>query len=448
MQVDPTGLEPGIHTAYMTFSDVDFDQEASVRVDLKVEPRRINVSETGVAFSEFPSSSILRREIQITDSLGESASWWAVQTDNWVQITTSGTTDDPLIIEVDPTGLAYDTVHLATVTVRSHDETIENTEMINVSVWRSETDPEPRVEIQAPARYIASDPVFPYVYTNTGGRDVDVYNVYTGDHVGTMDWVGETLGVMSSNPDGTYLYVTDTSDFRIVDISLSDWLARGMLDAQELDSLSASRVDGRQILFSGAGQAFDLTTGLRLAEGYVSEFYSYSNAVSVSRNGKTMCLLERGLGPYMIRCNDLEFSHLDGGTLTISNSRSTRHENGANGRDLAVSNDGKRAYVSSSYPYEFTVFDTETLEIIQILPGTNYPNAAEIGPKDNFVGGVDGYYADKDVWTYAPDGTEIQSYNLSGGYNSLHDQQLAISGDGSRIIGATTDGYVVILSLH
>ncbi|WP_084331790.1 BACON domain-containing protein [Hyphomonas adhaerens] len=438
LNADPSGLAEGVHTAYVKISDTDFDQELTIQADLRIEPRQIRVEETGVSFSSFPDKSILTRQIDVTENLGQPLEWTASSNASWLSVTPSGQTDGMLTLEADPTGLSANQLYTAQVELRATDADVTNTEHINVSLWVGDTNPLPRIELDTIAKNIVADPVRPYIYVNAGGdSDIQIINVYTGESAGIIRDTTTSNGVMAVSPDGEVLYVYETSTHMIVPVDLtSHAVGEGWL-ATYLKSIAVQRVDGKEVLFTGAPQAYDARTGVIMVPDVGMHFYETDNSVAVSKDGETMCVMTWGLNPYSVYCFDVSYSYLEDGELTLNNRRDLVYGVGATGQDLAVSNDGSLVYPIAAVPSRFSVFDTDTMEEVQShLLQTSSPTAGEIGPNGIFYGGIDENDDETDVWAIDSEGNIIATYNLAGSRRSLLAKQLVVSGDGTRLIGS------------
>lgn len=446
VNIDPTGLAAGAHSAEIVVSDTAFDQQVRLPVELILEPRRITVAETGVSFSEFPGRSVLERDIFVSENLGSAADWTARSSASWLNVTPSGQTGWVLTLRADPAGLATDTVHTAQVQISATDEAIANTETIEVSLWVGTDDPEPRIDINLAHADIVADPVRPYIYVSRGlSRDVDVINVHTGQTEATIRDVTTNSTAMAVTPDGRRLFVVDGNNWSIVPVDLE---TRAVLPGWTVPvtySLSVGRIDGKNILFTGSSQAYDADTGKLLLNTYGQWFYANDNSLSVSRNGERMCMINRGISPYALYCFDASYSHHDAGTLTLINNGGVPHGTGSDGQDVALSNDGNRVYVASGANYHFKVFNTKTMQQIQELPADAYPNAAEVDINDIFYGGISRYYGQPDIWAYDSLGNLRATYGSKGEESgNLSPRKLMISGDGTRLMGSSESVYSVI----
>ena len=451
LTVDPTGLPTGTHTANITIFDTNFNQKRTLQIKVMVEPRRLEVAETGVSLSDFPSKSILRREIDVTDNLGKPLEWSASSNAAWLTVSATGQTGGVVTLQADPTGLTPNALYLAEVELTAVSDDEANVEHVNVSLWVGDTDPDARTEIAVAARNIVADPMRPYVYVNksdyeNSDTDVEIFNAYTGESVGVIEGVTANNGVMAVSPDGALLYVYDKANYKIVPVDLSDFSVQEGWIAADMDSIIVNKINGKEIIFTGAGQAFDADTHANLGADFGKYAYSNDNSVAVSKNGETLCLMDRGLSPFSLYCFGMSYFYLDGGHLSMEYHGDVAHGVGSNGMDAAISDDGTLAYTASGAPYQFNFFDTTTMAQVQTLAGGAYPTCAEIDTNGVFYGGIRRYSNTDDVWSYDKDGNQISIYALAGYSNELLDRQMVISGDGRRLIGATQGDFIAILS--
>ena len=78
----------------------------NIPVTFNVETNRLIANATGVAFSSFPSRSVLTRSVTVSNSWEATGVNWQAQSDQgWLTVTASGTTGTPLVLTASPTGL-------------------------------------------------------------------------------------------------------------------------------------------------------------------------------------------------------------------------------------------------------------------------------------------------------------------------------------------------------
>jgi len=442
--IDPTGLAVGIYNTDITFTDTESSEQRTVGVELRVEPHKITVTDTGVALSSTPSLSRVSRTIKVTENANISTDWSASTDQSWLSVTTAGYTGDDLVLTADPNGLATDTIHYATVTVTSSDPTVTNTEQVKVGFWVGTVTPSAINTLALTYLEIVTDPIRPYVYMNSGGTAIDIYNVHTASLVTTITNVGAALGDMEISSDGSTLYVADLTNYDIVPISLDTLTVNTAWNVTGSGNLwlAYGRVDNKPFIFAGNGTVYDADSGVALPNTFdIGGYYYGGSVLNVSQNGKTMCGVKVGLSPYTIECFQLRYSSLGTGALTMTSLGDVRGP-GGNVKDVALIHDGTRAYVASGSPYNFIGFDMSTMLQDQTLPANAYPNCVEISPDNLLYGGTSSWYGSLDVWIYDISGVEQNSYYLSGYADNIRDRQLAVSGDGLRMITSVTDPAV------
>jgi len=431
--VDPSGLGPGSYTAAVTVADSSSSNSETVTVNLVVEPHKLFVGDTGVAFATFPTAaSALNHTVTVSENAGTSIPWAASSNSAWLSVTDSGVTDGPLTLTADPNGLATDTIHFAIVTVSSGDVTIVNDETITVGFYVSGTDPT-ATELAVAGRYLVSDPVRPYVYVTNNGATVDIYNVYTGALVNSVT-AGVQLKAMTVAGDGETLFVIDGDDNSIVPIELytltvgSKWLADNF--AQTNAMLEHTRFNGMGVVISNRREVFDAATGTQVAT-VPHPFYD-NIILAAAQDGASFFVLRPGVSGF------IDLLRYTGDYSSVNDAYSvvqTHALNRAfgNARDIAVNKDGSKIYTAAGGEYEFPTFTFDGNAIVEgtILSGNPYPLAVEIGPTEKMYGGINAFMNGTDAWSYNADDSADNTYLISG---QLYDRQVRISGDGLRMI--------------
>jgi len=243
---------------------------------------------------------------------------------------------------------------------------------------------------------------------------------------------------MAVSHDGSTLYVIDTTNFRIVPVNLDTHAVGAPIQlAYQAFYLEYARTDGTGLVISGNGQIFNAATRAAYAPTFSGGYYG-SVVVSAARNGTRLCTIDTGLSPYSIACYALDTTSANGGQLLLGTAAFGAFGVGSNGRDVAVNADGTRAYAASGAPYEFDVYDTASMAVVQILPGSNYPNAVEVAADGRIFAGTQDYYDPVDVWVYNAGGTQLATYHVGGYAAPMLDHQLKVSGDGLRMITLTS----------
>jgi BACON domain-containing protein len=439
---DRTGLLGNTYNGSLNFSlQINGDTvSTNVPITLNLDAHKLLVDDNGVAFASTPALSKLTRTLRVHDNFGLATNWSASSNQPWLTVTPSGTTDGDLVLTANPSSLTADTVNLAAVTITSDDATVENSgsEKVRVGLWVGSTTPSPTTPISATYFEIAADPIRPYAYAAGTGGNIQIYNVYTGLPVTTINSVAAQVGAMTVSHDGSTLYAVDTINFKIVPVSL-DSLSVGApwVPSSPVYYVTYTRANGTGVVLSGNGQIFNAETGAAFAAGFSGGYYYYS-AVAAAQNGTRFCGVNT-LSPYTISCYALDYTSLDGGKVIAGAAKSGPFGIGSNGRDIALSANGTRAYVAAGAPYQFDVYDTETMGVVQTLPGDSYPNCIEVAVDGRIFAGASVWYDPVDVWVYDAGGTQLGAYRMAGYARALQDRQLKVSGDGIRMITLTDD---------
>lgn len=430
--VDPDGLYTGNHTATVSIRDTSSGHVATLAVNLAVEPHQLVVGDNGVALASFPTAlSVLSHTVTVADNAGTPTAWSAVSDQSWLAVTASGVTDGSLTLTADPTGLTTDRIHYAMVTVSSSHPAVANTEQIQVGFFVDDSDPAVS-GLNVNGTYLAADPIRPYVYVPHGST-LDVYNIYTGETVGSID-AGATLAQMTISTDGATLFahVPDDDDIVLIDLeSLSvagKWLDIGD-PARRYARLEYTRFNGRGVVLVGTRQILDAADGTFAAE--IGEGGGYDIVMAASHNNSSFYVIETGLSGLSF---DLErftghYSVING---TFKVTLSHRIATPFTAKDIAVNGAGTKIYLYHNLrPY---VFDGDTLAEGNALvdPGGE---AVDIGPTDKVY--ITASSSEPfDVYSYNADDSAGDTYSVQG---ALSMGDIQISGDGLRMISLS--GY-------
>jgi hypothetical protein len=433
-------LEGGTRTGELRISvDVKGIVLAEVRpVTFHTEASRLVTTAEGVGFSHVPGRDVLTRRVKVLSNIGrDDVPWTATSNQPWLTVTASGTTGDDLVLTANPAGLADDAMHYADVTVVSPDARVENTQTIRVGLRLASTAPATTV-VEADTTFLAANPVEPLVAATDGITGaVRLYDVHTGALVRSWPAVVGRAGAMTWSGDGRTLYVHDQENQRVAAVSPVIGMVLATYDATSPVSgatglaLAYLRPAGYPMLVTPGARVVDLDTG---SERSAPTFSIASLAVSLAVSpDQSLVVPDFGV------TQRLERTALNGGGVVVSNGAGFNTAQGHAG-EACMSASGDRIYTASGAPYEFPATSVATGEVIQHLPGSNYPNSVQCVWNGLVVGGIDGYYAPTDVWVYhGPSGAllaQLDSTNTTGGYRSLIDRGLAVSADGTRLISA------------
>lgn len=413
----------------------------TVDVSYVPDDLKLLVSETGIALTKTPGLERLSRVVEVRTNRGLPSTWMAISSQPWLDVTRSGSTDAPLVLSVpDASGLGVG-LHEAAVTVSSTDpRLILDSATIRVGLWIDDVTPDPLTIVTVASRYVAADPVRPYVYLTDVKANVRVFNVYTGEAVGEFVVPGAPeLASVTVSDDGQRLWVLDGKlpVRRIVPIDLAahavgtPWPLPGAINSSEL---AFARTNGVPLLLASTGVVYDAETAATVATFKTPGSWS---ALAASRDGSRFCLLEQGTSAPLLICHDLA-------TTTRGTSRvlvgPTKAGSGTSGPDIALSPDGARLFVAQSGSAKISAWDP-SLPTRVVSDGTvgpmTAPKAIDIGPDGRIFCGTDGSYGGSDTArVYDARGTLLASYALGYVMNGF----IAVSGDGLRLV-AGIGGY-------
>jgi len=267
--------------------------------------------------------------------------------------------------------------------------------------------------------------------------------------VRTLADVVARAGGMTWSGDGRTLYVHDTNNLRVAAISPTTGALLASYDASSAFggatglALAYIRTGGFPMLITPGSRIYDLTTGT----GRVNPaFTTASSAVSLAVSPDQSLVV-----PDFGSVKRLERTALNGGLLLVSDAAGFSTAQGRAG-EACVSAAGDRIYTASGSPYEFPASSVATGEVVQRLPASNYPNSIQCVWNGLVVGGIDGFYAENDVWVYdGPSGANLAQFSssgTSGAYRSLVDRGLAVSADGTRVVSAARLNGQAASQLH
>jgi hypothetical protein len=443
VNVNPDGLSAGNHSASITVINPDDGQTEEVTVDLTIETQKLLVGDNGVAFSSFPAApSALTYSVRVFEDAGASINWTASTLASWLDVTPSGVTGDSLTLTADPSGLAEDTIHYATVTVSSSDPSISNTETITVGFYVSSTDPAV-TELLYHGKAIAADPIRPYVYVADAstiyGDDeavIDIINIYTGTTVGTIT-AGRDISAMTASSDGQTLYVADGHDSTIVPIAL-DTLTPGAKwagsDLNLYGKLVYTRFNGKGFVITSGRQIFDAADGaLDATIGYPM---SYFITMAASQENSSFYVSETGLSGY-----SYDLARYVGRYSAVNDSLSIGRTHMATyytyiAKDIAVNKDGSKIYLASgtSASGHLRSFLFDNVSLTESTPLSGGTLTVETGLDERLFAGVSD---EPDLLSFDTDNTPGPTYTLPGTVSGPH----CLSGDGLQIIHLTSASY-------
>jgi hypothetical protein len=405
-----------------------------VAITFNKEAELLYVASEGIAFASLPSRQLLSRSVTVTSTFDRPDGDWEASSDQaWLSVTPSGTTGGAVTLTADPTGLAANQTHFATVTISSPDFTLENAPQIRVGLYVADSDPAASLKAGHGAG-IAMSPVEPLVFVHDESNVITAYNVYTGAAArsfaaGTTDPRGMTL-----SGDGRTLFVVDRANFQIREL---DAVTGALLDTYAHSgnqpypgTLLYARPNGVPTLFSGVGLMIDLSNDNIFFNGPGARFDEYGD-LAVSTDSRSYYVNHNATSALVMTAHTVSRSSLNGGTYTVA--RTARVE--GSGSNVAVGPDGR---VYSTGPFgAFVVRDPETLAVTQTLPGGQWSNNSVDVSWDGILvaGSITG---SPNIFTYGADGTELGSVQC--GMLDVQTQGARVSADGTRLACGSHEG--------
>ena len=203
MQVQPGSVSGAVTVTAQVNGDT---VQMPLTVNMNADQRRLVPSSYVLALSSMSDGATLGRGITMRDNFGTGLQWQAQSDASWVHVSPVGSTDGApqLQITVDQTSLPDQALSLARVTVSSPTAGVESA-VIRVAMWKDTNGASSLVSLPSNYSHLAADKLRPYVYANANGASIDVYNVHSGQLVGTISNAGVALGEMSISADGSYL---------------------------------------------------------------------------------------------------------------------------------------------------------------------------------------------------------------------------------------------------
>lgn len=421
----------------------------SVQKELSVsyapDDLKLLVSDDGVALTSTPGLSRLSRSVAVFTNRRLPGSWTATSDQTWLEVTPAGTTDDALVLTADPTGLAADAVHEATVTVTSSDPGLAvTTATVRVGLWVGSVTPADPTSVAGSQVEVAADPVRPYAYVHDGGTALTVLNVHTGAVVSTVPALAAALGSLAVSGDGAQLFAVDKTARKVVPVDLATMTPGAPWDlpatATSGSRITYARTNGVPVVLTTEGSIHDPATGASLA-AYATP-PSYGTTVAASRDGSRVCRLVLGLSPSYQECHALD-ARSSSAASSIAVGPARTGSGGTNGKDVALSPDGTRSYVASGGVYDFIVVDATAfghLPTLGYLPGDAYPVAVDVGFDGRVYCGAVTSLGDTSVWVYEAGGTLVGSYDVW----NVRDRGLAATGDGLRLVVASSPSTTIV----
>lgn len=442
-QPNIAGVTAGSLSSTVTFtSSINGDTVTlPVTVNLNADQRRLLVSDWGVGFSDTPNGQVLSRTLTVRDNFAGALPWTAVSNVPWLTVTASGNTGVPstATLVADPASLPSEAMSYATVTLSSSAAGVEPA-IVRVGLWKSASG---RVSATTvPVRYtnLVADKIRPYVYAHGGSTSIDVYHVYTGALVDTIQVGSSTLARMAVSADGARLYVVELNNPAIAVIDLDTRTRTGTwvlpVRPEQALPLLSFRPNGVEIVLVSGIRAFT-ASGRDLGVPGI-----YGGLLAATADGRRVYAQDTIGAPTQFWSYDVDYSAISGGILMVRARPSVMSTDGGSyGRDIAVSPDGTRLYVGAAPPYECARLDTETLRFVdQGMPGVTpvYLNNIEVASDGRVLCGSREIGVANRIEVHAADGSLLQTLVYPVSAFQLLNGQMVVSPDG-RVVVALSD---------
>lgn len=414
-------------------------------VNLNVDQHRLLPSTWGVGLSSTPLGTVLTRTLKVSDNFGGSLGWNARSDQPWLSVTSSGRTGETdLVLTSDPTLLPDGQISFAKVTIETSEAGVEKA-VVRVAFWKDAGAPSTITKL--PQAYVAlvADRIRPWVYAHNGGTTIDVYHAYTAKRVATIPGVASALGAMTLSPDGSRLYALDTAAQSMALVDL-DTLSR--VDTWSLDmavsayhSLQAIRPNGMEVLLVGNGRAY--------AQGRSLGPTGVFGTITASDDGRRVFTQDTGFSPASVAAYEVDYSAMSGGMLMVATRGGVSFINGAsNGKDIAVSGDGRNLLTASGAPYRCSRVAPDDLSFIGSLPGGDaYPNNVEITTDGRLICGISGWYAASDFWVHSATGALLNAYKVAGYAREIKTGTMVATPDGLLVVVLTDDPVIAFVPI-
>jgi hypothetical protein len=285
---DFKNLAPGDYSGTMELvSNVNGERCLNpLPVQARVETNRLFVNSTGVAFSKFPSRSVLTRTLRVSDTRAEGdISWNATDDASWLTVTSTGTTagedGGALQLTADPTGLAPGQYYAMVNIVAASAGRVPNQEGVRVGLTVRTADPPVSIDIPHRVLDMAANPVDPEFYATNDQQTLEVFDVYSGALLRSYPGLGATYAFAVSG-DGRTVYGIAGEDLFSFDpqtgVIQKTWKA-----SLNRGALIYARPDAHPLLLIGEGVILDLESNQ-----VNSQYYTVSQQATLSANQRML----------------------------------------------------------------------------------------------------------------------------------------------------------------
>ena len=431
LDADRRHLVRGSYSGQFTVSAVVNGKTISLTtpVALTMAGNHLEVSERGVAFSDFPSRKTLSRSLTVRSTYGFTDVPWEASADQtWLTVTAAGNTGGALQLQADPTGLAAGMTHYANVTVTSPDDAVQNTQVVRVGLWVGLTDPQ-TVTINGQLPLAAFSPVAPIAYGIDYGSSIKAYDLYTGELVREYPGIGQVLVNLVLSPDGRTAFVddTETNVVKAVDLESGSVLYTipYAFSVQYYSSfLTTLRVRAQEflmILVDDSTSVYDMQTGQPVTLSTPVYYGTPSPDGLDAYHPETQ---------YLLRRIKVDYTDVPGGgglsyTPTVQVYQSQSRQQGT-----AVSLDGQYVYVSGGIGFPLLGRDLSPQGSTPDACCTRMPRVLRNGLWSGVVEFTHSGLPASDLYFFTADGEVVDAFDTVIG--ELHLQ--GISSDATRVV--------------
>jgi hypothetical protein len=403
-----------------------------LNLTLNRDTRKLLFSDVGVALSSMPGWSRLSHTVTVRDNYGQAPNWSASASQPWLNVVRQG---NQLTLTANPASLPVNAVSYATVTLSSTDGSINTAEPLRVAVWKSSNSPGASFKVNRRYEKAVTDPIRPYVYATDRSSQIDVYNVYTGALVTSIN-ANNTVFDMTVAPSGDVLYAGSHGGIIVIDLTTmtktTSWQSADPISA--IWNLSAIRPNGVNLVVADRGEAFLANSGtiVRLPHPFAP--------VAASTDGTRMYSYPR-FGTYPPHSYSMDYSDILGGTILsahLTPFTGTGVEIVDGSSDIAASADGNTVYMASSKT-QCDIYRADDFSVVGVLSVGDSMRLArnvEVGSDGRVYCGIE-MTAGSSVTAHTAQGTLLASFSFD---SQPINSQLRVSGDGMMLIVPTGDG--------
>ena len=360
--VDPSKVAIGSHsytvniTAQVNGDSVNYP----LTLNLNVDQRKLLMSDWGIAFTSKPNLSLLTRTLKVRDNYAGDVAWTAVSDSSWLNVTSSGTTTSSpnVIFTANPASLPLNTVSYANVTLSSSIVGVKAA-VVRVGLWKDNNGAVKAMTPVFTAAYANAkeDKIRPYIYVDSEGSTIDIYNIYTAKKVGTIN-AGVSMGAIAVSPDGNKLYAIDLGVGKVFAFNLNTLSKVYSWDTSSYEratNLTAVRTNGNDFIFHTSG-------------GVYSEDKTTNGSIPISGSLFRLIASSDGMNLYSkdptsygsVNAYTIDYSDAFGGGLMM-NLRIDNAETYYQGYSgFAISPDGSQLYIPN---YSCNSFDASNLKL-------------------------------------------------------------------------------------